>query len=111
MAGKYELKQTDKGQFHFNLKAGNGQVIMSSGMFASRTDAEGAIGLARKHSSDDGRFERKTSSKGEAYFVLTGPDGKMLGRSEMYASVSAMENGVASVVKNGPDAATVEVGT
>lgn len=108
MAGKYELKQTDKGQFHFNLKAGNGQVIMSSGMFASRADAEAAIALARKHCADDGRFERKTSTKGEPYFVLTGPDGKMLGRSEMYASASAMENGVASVVKNGPDAATAE---
>ena len=30
MAGKFELKTAKDGQFMFNLKAGNGQVILTS---------------------------------------------------------------------------------
>ena len=107
MAGKIEVKKTEKGQFHFNLKAGNGQVILSSSMFDSQGDAEASAKLVQQHAADDGRFERKTSTREEPYFTLTSPDGKTLGRSEMYTSASAMENGIASVKKNGPDAAIV----
>ncbi len=36
MAGKFELKTTNSGQFHFNLLAANGQIIMQSEMHESK---------------------------------------------------------------------------
>lgn len=57
MAGKFEVKNTSHGQFMFNLKAGNGEVI---------------------------------------------------GKSEMYSSTSAMENGIASVMRNAREAQVVD---
>lgn len=32
MAAKFEIKKSSNGKFYFNLKAGNGQVILSSEM-------------------------------------------------------------------------------
>ena len=37
-------------------------------------------------------------------FVLTATNGQTIGKSEMYSRSSGMENGIASVKKNGPDA-------
>ena len=45
---------------------------------------------------------RKASKKGEPYFVLKAANGEVIGKSEMYSGNSGIENGVASVKKNGP---------
>ena len=45
-------------------------------------------------------FDRRTSRKGEPYFVLTAKNGEILGRSEMYKRKASMENGVRSIFKN-----------
>ena len=37
-------------------------------------------------------------------FVLTATNGQTIGKSEMYSRSSGMENGIASVKKNAPDA-------
>lgn len=39
MAGKFELKVAKNGQFHFNLLAGNGQVILQSEMYETKASA------------------------------------------------------------------------
>ena len=55
------------------------------------------------------RYERKTSTKGEPYFVLKAANNQVIGQSEMYSSPSAMEAGIASVMKNAPGADTVDL--
>lgn len=104
MAGKFELKTSANGKFHFNLKAGNGQIILSSEMYESRSAAENGIESVKKNAGDDARYERRTSVKGDPYFVLKAANGQEIGRSEMYTSAAAMENGIASVKTNGPAA-------
>ncbi|HKP70683.1 MAG TPA: YegP family protein [Pyrinomonadaceae bacterium] len=108
MAGKFELKTSVNGKFHFNLKAGNGQIILSSEMYESRSAAENGIESVKKNAADDARFERRTSAKGDPYFVLKAGNGQEIGRSEMYNSPGAMENGIESVKTNGPDAAIAD---
>ena len=39
MAGKFVLKKGTTGEFHFNLVAGNGQVIATSEAYESRESA------------------------------------------------------------------------
>jgi uncharacterized protein YegP (UPF0339 family) len=104
MAGKFELKTSSNGKFHFNLKAGNGQIILSSEMYETRAAAEGGIESVKKNAGDDARYERRTSAKGDPYFVLKAANGQEIGRSEMYNSPAAMDNGISSVKANGPDA-------
>lgn len=109
MAGKFELKVAGNGKYHFNLKAGNGQVILSSEMYESKASAENGIASVRKNAPDDNRYDRKESSSGKPYFNLTASNGQTIGKSEMYESTSARDNGIESVKSNAPDAPTVEV--
>ncbi|MEP5569052.1 MAG: YegP family protein [Halioglobus sp.] len=102
MAGKYELKKTASGKFMFNLKAGNSQIILTSELYESKSAAENGIASVQKNSPDDARYERKESKNGDPFFVLKATNGQAIGKSEMYSSASAMENGVESVKKNGP---------
>ncbi|MHB1108229.1 MAG: YegP family protein, partial [Lutibacter sp.] len=45
---------------------------------------------------------------GQPYFNLKATNGQIIGNSEMYSSESGMENGIASVKKNAPEAEVVE---
>lgn len=108
MAGKFELKTSANGKFHFNLKAGNGQIILSSEMYETRAAAENGIESVKKNAGDEGRYERKKSTKGDPYFVLKASNGQEIGRSEMYSSDTAMENGIESVKTNGPGASVAD---
>lgn len=106
MAGKFEIKKGSSGKFRFNLKAGNGQVILTSETYETKQGAEKGVDSVKKNASDDNRYERKTAINGEAYFVLKAVNGEPLGRSETYSSTSAMEGGIESVKKNAPSAET-----
>jgi uncharacterized protein len=108
MAGKFEIKTSKSGKVSFNLKASNGQVILSSESYDSRKGAEGGIASVKKNAGNDGRFERKTAKDGSAFFVLKAANGEPIGKSEMYKTKRSMENGIASVGKNAPDAPITE---
>jgi len=109
MAGKFELKKAKDGQFMFNLKAGNGQVILTSELYKTKASAENGIESVRKNADRDVAFETRTNSKGEPYFILKATNGQEIGRSEYYSGNSAMENGIASVKKNAPDAGVDDI--
>jgi uncharacterized protein YegP (UPF0339 family) len=100
MAGKYELKTSANGKFHFNLKAGNGQIILSSEMYESKSTAENGIASVRRHGGDDKNVEKKSSASGQPYFILKAANGQVIGRSEMYNSDDARDNGIESVKAN-----------
>ncbi|HLC03626.1 MAG TPA: YegP family protein [Anaerolineales bacterium] len=105
MASKFALKKTGKGKFMFNLKAANGQVILTSQLYADKHGALKGIQSARKNAPKDSNFERRTAGTGEPYFVLMAANKEIIGRSEMYASAGNVEKGIASVRKNAPSAA------
>jgi hypothetical protein len=105
MAGKFELKAAENGKFMFNLKAGNGQVILTSQMYVDKAGAENGIASVKQHAADEAFFERKTAADGSPYFVLKAANDQIIGKSEMYSSESARDNGIASVRNHAPEAA------
>lgn len=100
MPGKFEIKTGKSGKFSFNLKASNGQVILSSETYETRKSAEAGIASVRKNAGNDARFERKTAKDGSPYFVLKAANGEIIGKSEMYKSKASMESGIKSVRNN-----------
>lgn len=104
MAASYDLKTTSDSQFMFNLKAGNGEVILTSERYKAKASALNGIESVRTNSPDDGRYDRRTSTSSQPYFVLKAANGEIIGKSEMYSSSQAMENGIESVKRNGPNA-------
>lgn len=110
MSGYYDLKKTASGSYMFNLKAGNHEVILTSETYNTKAAAEGGIASVQTNSPHDARYERKKSVRDEPYFVLKATNNQTIGKSEMYSSASAMENGIASVKANGPTK-TIKDGT
>ena len=100
MAAKYEIKKNNKGKFHFNLKAANGEVILTSEVYESKEGCENGIASVKKSASKDGNFERKVARDGSPYFVLKAANHEVIGKSEMYKSNASAENGIASIKKN-----------
>lgn len=101
---------TDKGgQYRFRLKAGNGQVILASEGYTTKAACENGVASVRKNAADEARFEKLENKAGKPYFNLKAANGQVIGNSEAYESASACDNGIASVMKNAPDASIEEV--
>ncbi len=107
--GKFEIKKDKAGKFRFNLKSSNGQVILSSEGYNSKSACENGIASVQKNCSNDNCFDRTKASNGKPRFNLKSTNGQVIGTSQMYSSNSAMENGIASVKKNAPKATVVEL--
>lgn len=102
--GKFVITTRTNGEFQFNLKAGNGQTILSSEGYTTKAACENGIESVKKNSQVDERFERNTSKNGKFYFNLKATNGQIIGTSEMYESEDGRDNGIESVKKNAPDA-------
>ncbi|WP_420488425.1 YegP family protein [Pedobacter steynii] len=104
MMGKFEIKTRKNGEFQFDLKAGNGQVILTSEGYTTKSNCLNGVESVKKNSQDDSKFDRKTSTNGKPYFNLKATNGQIIGTSEMYESEASRDNGIESVKKNAPDA-------
>src|SRR5690349_312084 len=104
MAAKFEIKAAAGGQFMFNLKAGNGEVILTSERYTAKASCENGIASVKTNSADDARYDRKDASDGQYYFNLTAVNGQIIGKSEMYKAAGGRDNGIESVKRNAPEA-------
>lgn len=102
--GKFVITKRGNGEFQFNLKAGNGQTILTSEGYSSKSGATNGIESVKTNSKDDSKFEKKESSNGKFYFNLKASNGQIIGSSEMYESASGRDNGIESVKTNARDA-------
>ena len=108
MAGKFVITKGKDEKFYFNLKAGNGEVILTSQGYSARADCMKGIESVKNNSADEARFDCKKSNDGKDYFVLTASNGQTIGKSQMYKSVSGCSNGVQSVAKSAADSSVVD---
>lgn len=119
--GKFVLKETATG-IKFDLKAGNGEVILTSEVYTTKaaclkgiesikTSCVGEVEDQTVESIAEvkhPKFELYQDKAGEYRFRLKARNGEIVGVSEGYASKAGCENGIASVKKNAPEAETEE---
>lgn len=101
MTGWFELSKSSDGQYRFVLKAGNAETILTSELYKARASAEAGIASVQANCANEARYERKTSSNGKAFFNLKAANSQVIGSSQLYASESSREGGIASVKANG----------
>ena len=101
---KFELYKGKNGEFYFRLKAKNGQNILGSEGYKSKSSAENGIASVQKNAQDESKFEAKEAKNGKWHFNLKATNGQVIGSSQMYASKSGMDNGIESVMTNAPGA-------
>ncbi len=102
--GKFVITKRKNGEYQFNLKAGNGQIILASEGYTTKTSCNNGIESVRKNAQDEAKFEQKIAANGKHYFNLKASNGQIIGTSEMYESISSRDNGIRSVKENAPSA-------
>ena len=106
--GKFVITLRKNGEFQFNLKATNGQVILTSEGYTTKTACLNGVESVKKNAPVQERYEVKEAKNGKPFFNLKASNGQVIGASQMYASERSMKAGIASVMKNAPDAPVVE---
>lgn len=101
MSGWYEISQAKDGQYRFVLKAGNGEIILTSELYKAKASAENGITSVQKNSPDDARYERLVAKNEKPYFNLKAANHQVIGTSQFYASEQSRDKGIESVKNNG----------
>ena len=106
--GKFVITTRKNGEFQFNLLATNGQVILTSEGYKTKASCLNGVESVKKNAQTEARFNKKVASNGKPYFNLMATNGQIIGSSQMYANETNMNNGIASVMKNAPEAVVVD---
>ena len=116
--GKFVVKTTATG-VKFDLKAGNGEVIATSEVYASEAACMNGIESVKKNAPEAAvenqtvegyatekhpKFEVYKDKAGEFRFRLKATNGQVLATGEGYKALAGCMNGIESVKKNAPDA-------
>ena len=97
---KFEMYQSTKNsEWYFRLKAENGQVILSSEGYTSKGGCENGIASVKKNGKEKFKFSTHVSSNGRYYFNLLAGNNQTIGKSQMYSSKQACENGIDAVMQ------------
>lgn len=102
--GRFTITKGRNDQFYFNLKAGNGEIILQSEGYTTKSSCKDGIQSVKVNSTIDSHYSRKISVSNQYYFVLIAANSQPIGRSQMYSSRQAMESGIQSVKMNAPTA-------
>lgn len=97
----YELKKAKNGEFHWALKAANGETVLSSELYKTRASAENGIASVQKNCKETARYAAEVAKNGQFYFTLKAGNHEVIGQSEMYTTASSRDAGIESVKKNG----------
>lgn len=102
--GKFTITKGHDGQYYFNLKAGNGEIILQSQGYTTKSSCIDGIQSVKFNSKFDVRYDRKVSVSGHHYFTLIAANYQTIGKSQMFSTRFSMEVGVQSVKANAPTA-------
>jgi hypothetical protein len=116
---QFDVKQATNGDWYFNLRAANNEIIGTSELYASKSNAErGArtvralVRLARNGSQAAPRresFELFKGEDGKSYFHLRAANGEIMLGSQGYTAAASARGGIASVLTNGAASSSYEV--
>lgn len=106
--GKFIITKRKDGEYQFNLKASNGEIILTSEGYVQKGGCKNGIESVKINSQIDSRFERRISTNEKDYFVLKAGNGEIIGKSQLYSTKQGMENGISSVKNNAPTAEIID---
>ena len=119
---KFVIRNVNSG-IKFDLKATNGQVILTSEVYTTEAACRKGIASVQKNAplagvenqTEEGyatlihpKFEMYQDKAGEYRFRLKATNGQIIAVSEGYVAKASCVNGIESVQKNAPDAEVIE---
>ncbi|MCQ9634468.1 YegP family protein [Chryseobacterium sp. WG23] len=106
--GKFVITQRVNNEYQFNLKAGNGEIILTSEGYVQKASCQKGIESVKVNSQEDSRYDRRKAVNNKDYFVLKARNGEIIGKSQLYSTKSGMENGITSVKNNAASAEIID---
>lgn len=106
--GKFVMTQRVNNEYQFNLRAKNGEIILTSEGYIQKASCHKGIESVKLNSQEDSRYDRRVAVNNKDYFVLKARNGEIIGKSQLYSSNTAMENGINSVKANAPEAEIID---
>jgi uncharacterized protein YegP (UPF0339 family) len=108
-AGKFEVLKDKAGEHRFRLKAGNGEIILTSQGYNEQAGCANGIESVEKSAGNAERFEKTTTDSGKFRFNMKAGNNQVIGTSQNYSTESGRDNGIESVGRSAPDAGVDEV--
>ena len=106
---KFQIFIGNNNQYYFRLRARNGEIILQSEGYVSKAGCKNGINSVKDNAPIDERYKRKTATNGQFYFVLVAANGEPIGKSEMYTTEQARENGISAVKRDAPYAPVEDI--
>jgi uncharacterized protein YegP (UPF0339 family) len=101
---KFVITKRVNGDFQFSLKAGNGETILSSEGYSTKSNCQNGIDSVKRNAPDENKYDRKIAANGKFYFTLEAVNGQTIGISELYENETGRNHGILSVKTHAPGA-------
>nr|WP_288256965.1 DUF1508 domain-containing protein [uncultured Pseudomonas sp.] len=111
MSAHFQIKKAKDAQYHVQLLAGNGEIILASELFKSKETALNTIEAIKNSSKKEDSFTLRELSNGKYLFLLRASSGQIIGSSQVYATLSGAKLGINSVIANAPHASIQDLTT
>ena len=96
---RFETFRGLNGKYYFNLRAGNGEIVLQSQGYTTASGANNGIASVKTNGVISSRFQVREAADGKTYFVLKGGNGAVIGVSETYETSAGTAAGVETVTK------------
>ncbi len=106
---KFQIYTGKDDQFYFRLCAENGEIILSSEGYVSKSGCQNGINSVQENGSNDRRYRRKTAADGQFYFVLKAANDEVIGTSETYTTERRRDDGIEAVKRIAPIAPVEDI--
>jgi len=107
---KFEIFKSKRNKkFYFNLKARNGQVILTSQGYTNKVGCQKGANAIQKNCMVEDCWQVKQSKNGKHHFNLLSKNKQIVGKSQQYNSKATLVKGMASVKRVAPNAVFVDL--
>jgi uncharacterized protein YegP (UPF0339 family) len=100
MPASFQLKTNEDGQFYFHFLDGQGELLMMSGEYPEKQQAEQAISDVKVGSLMSNQIAAGTVPDGNSFFVIKDTTGDVLVKSILFESRMTFDNALHSVKDN-----------
>ena len=100
MPASFELKCNDDKQYYFNYLNSQGEILMMSGQYPDKQEAEQAIKDVRVGSLMGEQLAAGKVPEGDSFFVVKSSTGDILAKSILFSSQMVFDNAFHSMRDN-----------
>jgi uncharacterized protein len=98
---EFTITKNTNGSYYFQLRSGNGQVLLSSEGYISKDGCINGINAVKANIKDNNKFEKKNTANNKYYFILKAGNGQVIGTSEMFETMASRDNAMVAVQMSG----------